>query len=232
MKQVCYIGGAAGLIGQSVLERFQKEGHHVFGLDKERSRNCHQVDLSNEEKVEDFFHDHFEKAEHSVLINCQAIADPHVGPLWKLESSKWKDYMDANLNSYFHTCKHFIKRFIENNGKSASIINLSSTRRLMAEPNTEPYCATKGAITSFSRALAISAGAHGIRVNGLSPGWIAPEDADLREIDHAQHPAGRAGRPSDVARACLFLADKKNSFLTGQDLVIDGGMTAKMIYED
>ena len=102
----------------------------------------------------------------------------------------------------------------------------------MAEPNTEPYCATKGAIISFTKALAISAGKLGVRANSISPGWIAAKDADLRDIDHSQHPCGRVGRPEDIARACLYLADQNNSFVTGQDLVIDGGMTAKMIYED
>lgn len=232
MKNTCYVGGAAGLIGSEIMKLFHKEGHKVFGLDSQAQESVFEIDLSDEKKVSSFFEKNFGPSGHSVLVNCQGIADPHVGPLWELESKEWNKFLDVNLNSYFYTCKHFLKSFINSKGKSASIINISSTRHLMAEPNTEPYCATKGAINSFTKALAISAGERGVRVNSISPGWIASPDADLREKDHAQHPAGRVGRPLDIARACLYLADPENSFITGQDLVIDGGMTAKMIYKD
>jgi len=101
----------------------------------------------------------------------------------------------------------------------------------MSEPNTEAYAASKGGILALTHALAVSLGPDGIRVNAISPGWIENGDyAALRPEDHAQHPAGRVGVPDDIARACLFLTQKENDFITGTELIVDGGMTRKMIY--
>jgi hypothetical protein len=109
----------------------------------------------------------------------------------------------------------------------------------MSEPDTEPYAASKGGIVALTHALAASLGPRGVRVNCISPGWIntsawqtRPSDPELRPVDHRQHPAGRVGRPEDVAALCLFLADPEAAgFITGQNYLIDGGMTRKMIYQ-
>jgi NAD(P)-dependent dehydrogenase (short-subunit alcohol dehydrogenase family) len=102
----------------------------------------------------------------------------------------------------------------------------------MSEPNSEAYAASKGAIVALTHAMAVSLGPDQIRVNCVSPGWIEMQNYDsLKPADHEQHPAGRVGRPEDIAKACLYLADPDNSFVTGTHLVIDGGMTRKMIYE-
>lgn len=125
-------------------------------------------------------------------------------------------------------------------GDRPSIIHIASTRALMSEPDTEPYAASKGGLLALTHAMAVSLG-PAVRVNAVSPGWIATEAwqkasrrraPDLRPIDHAQHPAGRVGTPEDVARAVLFLADPANDFITGANLIVDGGMTRKMIYAD
>jgi hypothetical protein len=123
----------------------------------------------------------------------------------------------------------------------SAIVNIASTRAFMSEPNTEPYSASKGGVVALTHSLAITLGPKGIRVNCISPGWIdvsgwkkygSGAQAELSERDHAQHPIGRVGRPEDIAEACLFLADsEKAGFITGQNLVVDGGMTVKMIYE-
>jgi len=112
----------------------------------------------------------------------------------------------------------------------------------MSEPDTEPYAASKAGLLGLTHSLAVSLAPRRIRVNAISPGWIdvrgwqaltAPAPEPLRPIDHAQHPAARVGRPEDIAQPCLFLADNtKAGFLTGQNIVIDGGMTVKMIYAD
>ena len=124
-----------------------------------------------------------------------------------------------------------------------AIINIASTRALMSEPDTFAYSASKGGLLALTHSLAISLGPI-IRVNAISPGWIdtsgwrrgeagqAPAREALRPIDHAQHPAGRVGRPEDVAWACTFLASDLAGFITGQNLIVDGGMTVKMIYVD
>lgn len=112
-----------------------------------------------------------------------------------------------------------------------SIINIASTRAFMSEPNSEAYAASKGGIIALTHALAVSFAPDHIQVNAISPGWIETGDyGQLREIDHLQHPAGRVGRPDDIARACLYLTSEGNDFITGANLVIDGGMTRKMIY--
>jgi NAD(P)-dependent dehydrogenase (short-subunit alcohol dehydrogenase family) len=104
---------------------------------------------------------------------------------------------------------------------------------LMSEPNSEAYAASKGAIVALSHALAVSLGPEGISVNCISPGWIENGDYEaLRPVDHKQHPAGRVGMAMDIARACLYLTDPDNDFVTGVNLVVDGGMTRKMIYEE
>ena len=103
----------------------------------------------------------------------------------------------------------------------------------MSEPGAEAYAAAKGGIVALTHALAVSLGADRIRVNCVSPGWIATSSYDaLRDVDHAQHPAGRVGKPEDVARACLYLTDPANDFVTGVNLVVDGGMTRRMIYAE
>ncbi|HOS02243.1 MAG TPA: SDR family oxidoreductase [Candidatus Hydrogenedentes bacterium] len=122
----------------------------------------------------------------------------------------------------------------------SAIVNISSTRALMSEPNTEPYSASKGGLLSLTHALAVTLSPQRIRVNAICPGWIETSrwkrravrhEPVLSEADHEQHPVGRVGMPEDVAEACLFLADTKASgFITGQHLIVDGGMTIKMIY--
>ena len=125
-------------------------------------------------------------------------------------------------------------------GDRPSIVNIASTRALMSEPNTEAYAASKGGLVALTHALAVSLGPQ-VRVNVVSPGWIEVgpwQKASRRHSpaltgeDHAQHPAGRVGSPDDVARAVLFLANPDNGFVTGAHLVVDGGMTRKMIYHE
>jgi NAD(P)-dependent dehydrogenase (short-subunit alcohol dehydrogenase family) len=103
----------------------------------------------------------------------------------------------------------------------------------MSEPNSEAYAASKGGLVALTHALAVSLGSEGIRVNCISPGWIETGDyTALRTGDHSQHPAGRVGTPDDVVRACLFLTDPANDFVTGTNIVVDGGMTRRMIYAE
>ncbi len=117
--------------------------------------------------------------------------------------------------------------------RGGSIVNMASTRALMSEPNSEAYAASKGGIVALTHAMAVSLGPVRIRVNCVSPGWIETVDYKaLRESDHTQHPAGSVGRPDDVVKACMYLSDPDNDFVTGTNLVIDGGMTRKMIYEE
>jgi NAD(P)-dependent dehydrogenase (short-subunit alcohol dehydrogenase family) len=112
--------------------------------------------------------------------------------------------------------------------EGGSIVNMASTRAFMSEPNSEAYAASKGGLVALTHALAVSLGPK-IRVNAIAPGWITNE-TNLSEEDEAQHPAGRVGRPKDIADTVLYLAGA--GFVTGQVLTVDGGMTKKMIYAE
>ncbi|WP_379152067.1 SDR family NAD(P)-dependent oxidoreductase [Paenibacillus sp. sgz5001063] len=166
-----------------------------------------------------------------ILINNAGIANPHTQPLYELSAENWDLVMNTNARSVFIASREAAK-IMRMNPEGGAIVNLSSTRALMSEPNTEAYTASKGAISALTHAMAITLGGDGITVNCICPGWIETGDyEELREIDHLQHPSGRVGRPEDIARACLYLTSADNHFVTGAQLVIDGGMTRKMIYE-
>ncbi|MDF2546084.1 MAG: dehydrogenase, short-chain alcohol dehydrogenase like protein [Anaerosolibacter sp.] len=151
---------------------------------------------------------------------------------------EWHQALSVNLTGPYMAVKYGLPYMKD---ISATIINIVSTRALMSEPDTEPYSASKGGLLALTHSLAISLGKYSIRVNAISPGWIdvsawGQEDhrqqALLSDRDHQQHPVGRVGRPEDIAKACLFLCSPDASFITGSNLIIDGGMTVKMIYEE
>jgi NAD(P)-dependent dehydrogenase (short-subunit alcohol dehydrogenase family) len=164
-----------------------------------------------------------------VLVNNAGIGR------WKspyeLTVEEWDDVVGTNLRGSF-LCAREAAKLMRRNGRGGSIVNIASTRAVMSEPNSEAYAASKGGIVALTHALAVSLGEDGIRVNCISPGWIETGDyAALREVDHKQHPAGRVGTPADIVRACFYLTDPENDFVTGVNLLVDGGMTRKMIYE-
>jgi NAD(P)-dependent dehydrogenase (short-subunit alcohol dehydrogenase family) len=162
-----------------------------------------------------------------VLINNAGVS--RFKPLYDLSTAEWDDIVAIHLRGTF-MCSREAARRMREHGEGA-IVNIASTRALMSEPGSEAYAAAKGGIVAMTHALALSLGPDRIRVNCVSPGWIQTTSYEsLREIDHAQHPAGRVGRVDDVVRACFYLSDPANDFVTGINLVVDGGMTRKMIY--
>ncbi|RKN86421.1 glucose 1-dehydrogenase [Paenibacillus ginsengarvi] len=164
-----------------------------------------------------------------VLINNAGVS--RFKPIYELTADEFDDVLFTNLRGTFLCAKEAAK-VMRGNPSGGAIVNIGSTRALMSEPNSEAYAASKGGIAALTHALALSLGADRIRVNCISPGWIENGDyGSLRQIDHAQHPAGRVGKPDDIAKACLYLTDPENDFVTGAHLVVDGGMTRKMIYE-
>lgn len=171
-----------------------------------------------------------------IVVNNAGIG--HTVPIERLEVADFDRVIAVNLRGALLTVKYALPYMKSTGG---AIVNIASTRALMSEPNTESYAASKGGLLALTHALAVSLGPHRIRVNAISPGWIdtsgwkkrsARRPAQLSERDHAQHPAGRVGIPEDIARAALFLADPDSGFITGANLIIDGGMTVKMIYEE
>lgn len=148
-----------------------------------------------------------------------------------LTIDEWDYVMNTSLRGTF-VCAREASRIMRKSG-GGSIVNIASTRALMSEPDTFPYSASKGGIVTLTHSLAVSLGKYKIRVNAISPGWIETGDYhSLSETDHSQHPAGRVGKPEDIVKACFYLTDPDNDFVTGTNLVIDGGMTTKMIYAD
>ncbi len=151
-------------------------------------------------------------------------------PLRRLTLEEWHRVIDTNLTAAFLLARAAEKPLRRARG---AIVTIASTRALMSEPNTESYSATKGGLVALTHALAMSL-APDVRVNCVSPGWIETRNyGALRRKDHTQHPAGRVGKPEDIAEIVGWLLDAKRSgFVTGANFVVDGGMTRKMIYEE
>jgi NAD(P)-dependent dehydrogenase (short-subunit alcohol dehydrogenase family) len=149
-------------------------------------------------------------------------------PLAKLTLAEWHRVIDVNLTAAFLLARAAEKPLRAAEG---AMVLIASTRALMSEPNTEAYSASKGGLVALTHALAMSL-APDVRVSCVSPGWIKTRDyGSLRRKDHAQHPAGRVGRPQDIAETVQFLLDRgRSGFVTGANFIVDGGMTRKMIY--
>lgn len=171
------------------------------------------------------------------LVNNAGIANPGSTPVEQLTLEAWNRMIAVNLTGPFLCVKHAAPHLRAARG---AVVNIASTRALQSEPNTEAYAASKGGIAALTHALAMSLGPE-VRVNAVSPGWIDVKEwrklslrriLPLSAIDHAQHPAGRVGAPADVAALAAFLLSQASGFITGQNFVVDGGMTRKMIYAD
>jgi NAD(P)-dependent dehydrogenase (short-subunit alcohol dehydrogenase family) len=190
-----------------------------------------QCDVSNESQVSNMIEQTMNKFNQiDALVNNAAISNPYNTELQDLSFEEWNRVINVNLNSLFLTCKYCIPHLKKTKG---TIINLSSTRSMMSEPNSEAYSTTKGGVLAFSHSLANSVGKYGVRVNSISPGWIDTTGGkSLRPIDHEQHLTGRVGKPIDIAKMIKYLVDDVDGFITGQNFVIDGGMTVKMIYAE
>jgi NAD(P)-dependent dehydrogenase (short-subunit alcohol dehydrogenase family) len=158
------------------------------------------------------------------LVNNAGLAGPEDPPLEQLPLARWNRRIAVNLTGPMLMSKHCAPQLRKARG---TIVNIASTRALQSEANTEAYSASKGGLVALTHALAMSLGPQ-VRVNCISPGWIAK--APLKKKDHAQHPVGRAGQPHDVAELVAYLISDAAGFVTGQNFIIDGGMTRKMIY--
>jgi NAD(P)-dependent dehydrogenase (short-subunit alcohol dehydrogenase family) len=169
------------------------------------------------------------------LVNNAGIAKPYSGPVEDLALADWNRWIGTNLTGYFLMVKHTVRHLRATQG---AIVNISSVRAIQSEPHSEAYAASKGGIVALTHALAMSLGPE-VRVNCISPGWIdvsalkhPPQESRLSPTDHAQHPVGRVGQAQDIADMTSFLLSDKAGFITGQNIVVDGGMGRKMIYEE
>ena len=188
-----------------------------------------QTDLRQAEAVSEAFRRVTEQhgAVH-VLVNNAALAHFHT-PVTEMTADEFDNALSVNLRGAFLCAQAFIKA---NAGQDyGRIINIASTRWNQNEAGWEAYGASKGGLVSLTNTLAVSLRATPITVNAVSPGWIQVDGYEtLSHADHAQHPSGRGGIPRDIVNACLFLAHEENDFVNGHNLVVDGGMTKRMLY--
>ena len=220
-KVVVITGGAHG-IGLCMAQEFQKQGAIVCVIDK--AQGDHYVgDIADPKVLEAFAAEVIAKYGHvDVLIN-------NALPMMRgLNECTWEQFSYAlavGVTAPFYLTKLFDGHF----AKGASIINISSSRDRMSQPQTESYTAAKGGIAALTHALAASLAGR-VRVNSISPGWIDTDYTVYEGADAVQQPAGRVGNPQDIAQMALFLASDKAGFITGENICIDGGMTKLMIY--
>ena len=250
-KTIVVTGGAQG-IGKAIALRLARAGAYVVAADIDGEAGAEiaeevsgwgelrfvQVDVSDEPSVAQMVAAAaaWRGGVHG-LVNNAGIANPGSTRVESLDLAAWNRMIGTNLTGVFLCTKHAVPHLRAGGG---AIVNIASTRALQATPHTEAYSASKGGVVSLTQALAMSLGPT-VRVNVISPGWIAVSDwkkradrtvPDLRSIDHEQHPAGRVGTPEDIAAMAAFLLSDAAGFITGQNFVVDGGMTRKMIFAD
>ncbi|GAB3532397.1 glucose 1-dehydrogenase [Pontibacter brevis] len=216
--------------GQEALERLRKQQLQVEFI---------RCDVALEEQVQHLMQQVSQK--HGVLdalVNNAGIADPFVKPLQEMDIAVFDRVLAVNLRGPLLCAKYALPLLQQ--AAHPAILNISSTRAFMSEPNTFPYSASKGGLEALTHSLAVSLTAEHVRVNAIAPGWIEVGEWEKESQryypqhsreDKEQHPVGRVGMPEDIAEAALFLCSDKAGFITGQSLAIDGGMTVKMIYK-
>ena len=223
-NKIAVITGGAQGIGRCIADEFRKQGASVCIIDKQPNEYF-VGDISSEQVLRDFAGKVIaEYGRIDYLIN-NAI------PLSKgLNACTYDEFnyaLRVGVTAPFFLTKLFMPYF----GKGAAIVNISSSRDRMSQPDTESYTAAKGGIAALTHALAVTL-AGKVRVNSISPGWIDTSYREYSGPDASQHPVGRVGNPMDIANMVLFLCSDKAGFITGENVCIDGGMTRQMIYHD
>ena len=214
-------GGAQG-IGRCIAEEFRKAGATVCVIDKQPG-NYFVGDLANKEVLERFANEVI--AKHGRLDYLVNNALPLMKGLAECSYEEFQYALSVGVTAPFYLVKLFAPHFAE----GAAIVNISSSRDRMSQPQTESYTAAKGGIAALTHALAVSL-AGKVRVNSISPGWIDTQYTVYEGSDAVQQPAGRVGNPLDIANMVLYLCSDKAGFITGENICIDGGMTRQMIY--
>ena len=220
-KVVVITGGAHG-IGKAIAEAFRSEGAVVHIIDIQPG-DWFVGDVGDKDTLERFARYVAEQSGHVDYLINNAL------PMMKgINECSFEDFqyaLSVGVTAPFFLTKQLMPYF----APGASIINISSSRDRMSQPQTESYTAAKGGISALTHAMAISL-AGKVRVNSISPGWVDTYDSNITGADALQQPVGRVGKPEDIAELALFLCSEKAGFITGENICVDGGMTKLMIY--
>ena len=221
-NRTAVITGGANGIGRCIAEEFRRNGADVYIIDKVPGE--HYVgDLAKKEVLEEFARYVIDRAGHVDFLVNNAL------PLMKgIDECSYEEFryaLDVGVTAPFWLSRLLAPYMPE----GSSIINISSSRDRMSQPQTESYTAAKGGIAALTHAMAVSFAGR-IRVNSVSPGWIDTDFKVYEGPDAVQQPAGRVGNPLDIASVVLFLCSDKAGFITGENICVDGGMTKQMIY--
>ena len=220
-KAAVVTGGANG-IGKCIAEELRKAGAAVEIIDK--APGDHFVgDIADQQVLERFAESVVKK--HGRVDSLINNALPLMKGIDDCSYEEFSYALAVGVTAPFYLTKLFAPHF----APGASVINISSSRDRMSQPQTESYTAAKGGIAALTHAMAASLGGR-VRVNSISPGWIDTAYTVYEGPDAIQQPAGRVGNPMDIANMALFLCSDKAGFITGENICIDGGMTRLMIY--
>ncbi len=222
-KVAVVTGGAQG-IGKAICEAFAQMGVSVCTIDL-LDNDYFVGDIADENVLRQFAAKVIaEFGSIDYLINNACISK---GGLHSCSYADFNYVLRIGISAPFLLSQLFLKHF----NAGASIVNISSTRQMMSQANTESYSAAKGGIHALTHSLAITL-AGKVRVNSISPGWIDTTNTQFDGPDAGQHPVGRVGHPADIVNAVMFLCHPQSSFITGQDMVVDGGMSKQMVYHN
>ena len=220
--KVAVVTGGANGIGKATAEAFAREGAAVHIIDLQPG-DWFVGDVGDPESLERFAGQIIRRSGHVDYLVNNAL------PLMKgIEECSWEEFsraLSVGVTAPFYLTKLLLPYF----APGASVVNISSSRDRMSQPGTESYSAAKGGIAALTHAMAVSLSGKA-RVNSISPGWIDTTGSEITGADAVQQPAGRVGKPEDIAETVLFLCSEKAGFITGENICVDGGMTKLMIY--
>ena len=221
-NKVAVITGGAHGIGKAIAEAFRSEGAVVHIIDIQPG-DWFVGDVGDKDILERFARYVTEQSGNVDYLINNAL--PLMKGINECSFEEFQYALSVGVTAPFYLTKLLMPYF----APGASVINISSSRDRMSQPQTESYSAAKGGIAALTHALAASLAGRA-RVNSVSPGWIDTEYRVYAGPDAAQQPVGRVGNPLDVAHAVLFLCSEEAGFITGENLTVDGGMTHLMIY--